>query len=375
MAILLTLTILSIAFSQKKTAICDIEQYFEFEQNENILDHTKINQTDIMLTNSNIYLLDENLMVLNSIRTPDIQDYECNRVTTHPLHLIFLLACQSQQQGVNPILFAYKANGLNNYEQFGDAIYLPSIKEKFEKMTIVGNSLLIPLSDKILTFTTVISNTTWYLKTTSYTIDAQFLNVSTLNITGFDIYSYAKDFQTNFRILISDFESGVYWIEAILKSNNIVPYNSGKFNLKNFYILNTARFRSVVILNATDSSTLFVLQTYVDGSFMFENLFTNGQIYFYSTLNKYKDWNPISSIRNNQNAILIPYQNYQKVVVINLFNIRSLKENELMVEPNDLLISASIDDLILYFISENRLVFRSDVDALTRCTLMNYQEE
>lgn len=43
-----------------------------------------------------------------------------------------------------------------------------------------------------------------------------------------------------------------------------------------------------------------------------------------------------------------------------------------MVEPNDLLISASIDHLTLYFISENRLVFSSDVDALTRCTLMNY---
>lgn len=43
-----------------------------------------------------------------------------------------------------------------------------------------------------------------------------------------------------------------------------------------------------------------------------------------------------------------------------------------MVDPNDLLISASIDEVILYFISEDKLVFRSDVDALTRCTLMNY---
>lgn len=73
---------------------------------------------------------------------------------------------------MNPIMYAYKANGLNKYELFGDAVYMPSVKENFERMTIVGNSLLIPQSDKIFTFTTVISNTSWYLKTTSYTLDA-----------------------------------------------------------------------------------------------------------------------------------------------------------------------------------------------------------
>ncbi|CAD8161879.1 unnamed protein product [Paramecium pentaurelia] len=374
MAIILTLTMLFIAYSQKKTTICDIEQYYDFEQNENIVDHTRINQTDIMLTNSNIYILDENLQVLNSIETPEISDYICNKIITHPLHLILLLACQSQQKGINPIMFAYKANGLNQYELFGEAVQMQQVKENFEKMIIVGNSLLIPQSDKILTLTTVISNNSWYLKTTSYTLDAQFLNVSNLNITNFDIYSYVKDFQTNYRILISDYENGVYWIEAISKSNNIVPYNSGRFNIRSFYIPNTARFRSAVILNATNSNTLFILQTYVDSSFLFEYSFTSSQLFFYSTLNKYKDWNAFSQIRNNKNAILIPYQNYQKVVVINLFNLKSLKQNQLTVEPNDLLISASIDNLILYFISENRLVFRSDVDALTRCTLMNYQE-
>ena len=51
---------------------------------------------------------------------------------------------------------------------------------------------------------------------------------------------------------------------------------------------------------------------------------------------------------------------------------KSLKVNELMAEPNDLLIAASIDNLILYFTSENTVIFRSDVDALTRCTLINY---
>ena len=69
-------------------------------------------------------------------------------------------------------MFAYKTNGLNKYELFGETVYMPSVKENFEKMTIVGNSLLIPQSNKILTFTTVISNTSWYLKTTSYTLDA-----------------------------------------------------------------------------------------------------------------------------------------------------------------------------------------------------------
>lgn len=71
-----------------------------------------------------------------------------------------------------------------------------SVKENFEKMIIEGNSLLIPQSDKILTFTTVISTNSWYLKTTSYTLDAKFLDVSNLNITNFDVYPYVKDFQT-----------------------------------------------------------------------------------------------------------------------------------------------------------------------------------
>ncbi|CAD8081249.1 unnamed protein product [Paramecium sonneborni] len=374
MTMILILAMLSITYSQKNTVICDIEEYFEFEQNENILDHTRINQTDIMLTNSNIYILNENLLVLNFFETPKFDGYECNKVITHPLKQIFLLACQSQTKENNSFLFAYQENGLNQYKIFGDAIYLPSVKENFEKMIMVGNSLLIPQINKILTFTTVISSTSWYLKSTPYIMDAQFLNISTLNITDFNIFSYVKDFQTYYRILISDYENGVYWIDGVQKSNNIVPYNSGKLNIRSFYIPNTARFKSAVILNASETNILFILQTYLEGSFLFEQSFTSGQLYLYSTLNKYKDWNPISSITNNQNAIFIPYQNIQKVVVINLFNIKSLKENEFKAEPNDLLISASIDNLILYFISENRLIFRSDVDALTRCTLMNYQE-
>jgi hypothetical protein len=64
------------------------------------------------------------------------------------------------------------------------------------------------------------------------------------------------------------------WVDAISRTNNLIPFNSGDLNLKNsYYISFTARFRGAAIARATYNSTRFVIQTYDEGSYHFSATF------------------------------------------------------------------------------------------------------
>ncbi|CAD8139271.1 unnamed protein product [Paramecium pentaurelia] len=365
------------AYSQREQAICNQEIYLDLDVDEEIVDHAKQNGTDIVLTTSKFFLLDDGLNILNTYTTPNNGTHICNLVSGHSLQSLFLLACQSE--GRSPFFVAYKQTSNNSYSVFGEYQGVPTISEVFNKFAIVGNTLIIPQKNKLVFFTTVIQATSWYIRTTAYTLDAQFFNTSSLNITDFSLSSYELDQQTYYRILTLDYENGVFWADAISRSNNLIPFNNGFINVKqSFYIPYSSRFRQVTTVKVSQNITQFIIQTYVDSSFQIEYSINNSYLQLLTTLNRYKDWNPFSSIRTNNNIVAVPYQNYQKTVVINLFNIGfrlNDQQTNLKQEPTDLLISASIENLILYFTSETQLVYRSDFDTLTLCTLSNYKVE
>ncbi|CAD8052792.1 unnamed protein product [Paramecium sonneborni] len=374
----LLLSIFYMAYSQRGQAICNQEIYLDVDVDEEIIDHTKLNNnTDIVLTTSKFLLLDAKLNILNTYTTPNNESHTCNLVSDHPLQNLFFLACQAA--GMAPFLVAYKQIENSSYSVFGEYQAIPTISESFSKFAIVGNTLIIPQKKKIVFFTTVIQASSWYIRTTSYVLDAQFFNSTNLNISDFSLSPFQQDQQDYQRILVLDYELGVFWADAIQRSNNLIPFNNGIINVKSsYYIPYSARFRQVAQLKASQNMTQFVLQTYADSSYQFEYLLNNSYLSLSTTLSKYKDWNPFSSIRINNNIFAIPYQNYQHTVVIQLFNIavkQNDQENNLKQEPTDLLISASIESLILYFNSNNTLVYRSDFDSLTLCTLSNYKVE
>ncbi|CAK75402.1 unnamed protein product (macronuclear) [Paramecium tetraurelia] len=364
-------------YSQRQQAICNFEVYLDLDSDEEIVDHAKQNGTDIVLTTSKFILLDDALNVLNTYSTPNNGTHTCNLVSGHPLQNMFLMACQSE--GRSPYFVAYKKTSNSTYSVFGEYQAVPSIQEVFNKFAIVGNTLIIPQKNKLVLLTTVIQAATWYIRTTSYVLDAQFFNTSSLNVTDFSLSSYEQDQQTYYRILTLDYENGVFWADAISRSNNLIPFNNGFINVKSsFYIPYTSRFRQVTPLNVSQNSTQFIVQTYVDGNYQLDYTTTNSYLYLVTTLNRYKDWNPFGSVRTQNHIVAIPYQNYQKTVVINLFNIGyrlNEQQTNLKQEPADLLISASVESLILYFTSANQLVYRSDFDTFTQCTLSNYNVE
>ena len=54
-----------------------------------------------------------------------------------------------------------------------------------------------------------------------------------------------------YKIFVVDYNDGILWVDAISRTNNLIPYNFGSINVKNqFYIPYNAKFRSSVILDA-----------------------------------------------------------------------------------------------------------------------------
>ncbi|CAD8135572.1 unnamed protein product [Paramecium octaurelia] len=367
--------LLPLALSQLSSVNCLFEQQFDIDTYEDLVDKAKFGNgsIDVIQTTKKLILLDSDLNILNSTLGPKTTGYSCNRVMGYPLGNIFFVGCQ--QNGSVAYLQGYQCNGLN-CNSFGDIVYIPLGVQLFDKAVVIGNTLVMLQTDRVIFYTVVVQATSWYLRTTSYVFDKSYFNKTSLYLTDFDIKSYYMDSQLVYRILMTDRNDGVLWVDSIFRTNNLVPYSQGSILLRQTItnLKTTTKFKSAAILNASENSTEFVVSTDLEDNYQL--FYQSNKTILESVLNRYKDWTPISYITLKGNAVAIPYQNSQGTIVTPLYKVKQFSESsdliQLQQEYTDLLFSSSLKHFLIYFVEGDYVIYKSDTDSFTKCKLGQY---
>ncbi|CAD8043983.1 unnamed protein product [Paramecium primaurelia] len=367
--------LLPLALSQTNSVNCLFEQEFDIDTYEDLVDKAKFGNgsIDVIQTTKQLLLLDSDLNVLNSTLGPKTTGYSCNRVIGYPLGNIFFVGCQ--QNGSEAYLQGYQCYGLN-CNPFGSIVYIPLGIQLFDKAVVVGNTFIMLQNDRVLFYTIVVQTGSWYLRTTSYIFDKSYFNRTNLYLTDFDIKSYYMDSQLVYRILITDRNEGVLWVDSIYRTNNLVPYSQGSILLR--YTITTLRattkFKSAAILKASENSTEFVISTDLEDSYQI--LYQSNKAILESVLNRYRDWVPIGYITLKGNAVAIPYQNTQGTIITPLYKVKQFSDSneliQLQQDYTDLLFSSSLKHFLIYFVDADYVIYKSDTDSFTKCKLGQY---
>ncbi|CAD8046341.1 unnamed protein product [Paramecium sonneborni] len=363
------------ALAQLDSVNCIFEQVFDIDTYEDLIDKAKFGNgsIDVIQTTKKLLLLDQDLNVLNSTLGPKTTGYSCNRVIGYPLENIFFVGCQ--QNGSEAYLQGYQCYGVN-CNPFGGMVYIPLGVQLFDKAIVIGNTLIMLQNDRILFYTIVIQTNAWYMRTTSYIFDKIYFNRNSLQLTDFDVKSYYIDSQLVYRLLMTEKNDGVLWVDSILRTNNLVPYSQGYIPLRQAIISlkSTTKFKSAALWKVSENLSQFIITTDFEDNYQI--LYQANKTIVEAVLNRYKDWTQISYVTLKGNAVAIPYQNSQGTVVTPLYKIKSLTDSNEIVQLNqdynDLLFSSSLKHFLIYFVDNDFVIYKSDADSFTKCKLNQY---
>ncbi|CAD8127018.1 unnamed protein product [Paramecium sonneborni] len=363
------------ALSQLNNVNCLFEQEFDIDTYEDLVDKAKFGNgtIDVIQTTKKLLLLDSDLNVLNSTLGPKTTGYSCNRVIGYPLGNIFFVGCQ--QNGSEAYLQGYQCNGVN-CNPFGGIVYIPLGIQLFDKAFVIGNTFIMLQNDRVLFYTIVVQTTSWYMRTTSYIFDKTYFNRSSLFLTDFDIKSYYMDSQLVYRLLMTDRNDGVLWVDSIFRTNNLVPYSQGYIPLRQTIISlkSTTKFKSAALVKVSENLSEFVISTDFEDNYQIS--YQGNKAIIEAVLNRYKDWTPISYVTLKGNAVAIPYQNSQGTIITLLYKLKTFSDSNQIFQLNqdysDLLFSSSLKHFLIYFLDGDYVIYKSDTDSFTKCKLNQY---
>ncbi|CAK93237.1 unnamed protein product (macronuclear) [Paramecium tetraurelia] len=248
--------VVTLSYAQKSLAFCD--EYIEFDISfyGKFISNVKLsNTTDAILADYRIMIIDNELNVLSSISIPKTNNSTCSWIFT-PISGYFFIGCQKGAD--SPYLIAYKSINETHYSQFGDIVQFPIVNSTVIKITGSDNTLFTVETTKVTLFTLVMSAADWSIKTTQNVLDKNYFSrTSEINITDITFLPYVQDSMKYLKIMVTEFNVGSFWIDALVKNNIVSPFRTGNI----FPNLSWTKYQSVTI-HSTTSNVSMISMTY-----------------------------------------------------------------------------------------------------------------
>ncbi|CAD8044540.1 unnamed protein product [Paramecium primaurelia] len=375
--------IVTLCKAQINMAFCD--DYIEYDVNYfgKFISNAKLsNNTDAILAEKRVLIIDDNLNVLSSLPIPKTQTHNCEWIFKQSSDTFFV-GCQ--KNGESPYLIAYKNINQTHYQQFGDIVYFPNLNETVIKVTGILNTLFTIQSKKVTLFTLVISVADWSIKTTQNVLDKNyFARTAEINITDITLAPYISDNLQQYKLIVVEYSLGAFWVDTVVKNNILSPFRNGLIDLKK-YFASTRYYSSAVIHSTTYNVSQIVFTLFYNGNYdlsikavYVSTSTTNVMDNYLFSSNGWSSWNKPILFGNLQGILR---RNTLKQSIFNVYNIQipvanAQYESNLtatVYDPVDTFTSPPQDFAIYYFNTGYRVVHSIENNKLQSCDLYNYK--
>ncbi|CAD8140042.1 unnamed protein product [Paramecium pentaurelia] len=375
--------IVTLCKTQINMAFCD--DYIEYDMNYfgKFISNAKLsNNTDAILAEKRVLIIDDELNVLSSLPIPKTQTHNCEWIFQQSSDTFFV-GCQ--KNGESPYLIAYRSINQTHYQQFGDIVYFPNLNETIIKVTGTLNTLFTIQSKKVTLFTLVLSASDWSIKTTQNVLDKNyFARTTEINITDITLAPFIQDNLQQYKLIVVEYNLGAFWVDAVVRNNILSPFRNGLINL--YYFSNYQKYyQSAVIHSTTQNVSQIVFTIFYNGNYdisikvVYVSTYTT-EVYetYQFRSNEWASWNKPILFGNLQGILR---RNTLKQSIFNVYNIQipvanAQYESNLtspVYDPVDTFTSPPQDFAIYYFNTGYRVVHSIENNKLQSCDLYNYK--
>ncbi|CAD8195993.1 unnamed protein product [Paramecium octaurelia] len=344
------------------------------------------NTRDAILSEKRVVIIDDQLNILSSNPFPQTSNSPCQWIISNNQGYIFV-GCQKGLE--TPYLISYKQINDTHFSQFGDIVYFPNVNLQLQKITGRLNTVFAVETNQITLFTLVITVSSWTMKQAQQSVldNGYFSYSKQMNITDVTFAEYTEDNLSFYKIILTEFNYGIFWLDAFVKNNLVTPYRNGDAKIDPYtYIISK---QSTVIHSTTQNISIISVHFY---NTQYEStsykMIVNSVVS--TTLEKryqyvgYQGWSPWGQSISFRNITAIQHRNNLNQTAILIYNIavgmdRFENSNEdqnplgVIYNPVDKLTSSPQNHSVLYFNTGNRIVHTIDQNKLQSCDLYNYK--